>query len=170
MFMPNSSSNYSRKPAAVANPVGTFDCAKLLRFAFKHGRLISIRAGGHNVTGSSLCDGGLVINMRHMNQTIVDPVAQTATTQGGTIWREFYEECYTARTLWSESLSKRVFKAEDSGNLRQMVDWPFVLAEASPPLHARGPFDIIYGNCLGEERMARVLKAMVSLRKLAIRW
>ena len=97
MFMPNSSSNYSRKPAAVANPVGTFDCAKLLRFAFKHSLLISIRAGGHNMTGSSLCDGGLVINMRHMNQTIVDPVAQTATTQGGTIWREFYEECYACR-------------------------------------------------------------------------
>ena len=72
--------------------------------------------------------------------------------------------------MWSKFLFKRVFKAEDSGNLRQMGDWPFVLAEASPPLHARGPSDIIYGNYLGDERMARVPKAMISLRKLAIRW
>ena len=72
--------------------------------------------------------------------------------------------------MWSEFLFKRVFKAEDSGNLRQTGDWPFVLAEASPLVHARVPSDITYGNYLGEERMARVPKAMVSLRKLAIRW
>jgi hypothetical protein len=75
--------------------------------------------------------------------------------------------------MWSEFLFKRVFKAEDSGNLRQTGDhWPFVLAKASPLLHARVPYDITYRNYLGEERMARVPKAMVSLRKklIVIRW
>ena len=66
--------------------------------------------------------------------------------------------------MWSEFLFKRVFKAEDSGNLRQTGDWPFVLAEASPLVHARVPSDITYGNYLGEERMARVPKAMVVYR------
>ena len=82
MFMPDSDSAYSRKPAAVAKPSGAADCGKIIKFAAKHSLLISVRAGGHNVAGSALCDGGLVINMRGMNQTIVDPVAQTATTQG----------------------------------------------------------------------------------------
>ena len=38
--------------------------------------------------------------------------------------------------MWSEFLFKRVFKAEDSGNLHQMGDWPFFLAKASPLLDA----------------------------------
>lgn len=94
MFMPDSDSKYSRKPAAVVKPLGASDCAKIIKFASEHKLLISIRAGGHNVAGSSLCDGGLVINLRAMNQTVVDIEKQTATTGGGTIWAEFFTECY----------------------------------------------------------------------------
>lgn len=44
---------------------------------------ITVRGGGHGVAGRALVDGGLVIDLRHMNTVTVDPDARTATIAGG---------------------------------------------------------------------------------------
>lgn len=97
MFLPSSNSGFAKKPAAVVVLGGVSDCSKTMAFASKHQLLMSVLGGGHNVTGSCLCDGGLVLNMRRMNQTFVDPLSQKAITQGGTNWGEFCAETYAYR-------------------------------------------------------------------------
>src|SRR5262245_54187524 len=50
-----------KHPALIARCVGTADVVACVRFAREHDVRISVRGGGHNYAGKSLCDGGLVI-------------------------------------------------------------------------------------------------------------
>jgi FAD/FMN-containing dehydrogenase len=47
-----------RRPALIARCAGVDDIAHAVRFAREHDLLLSVRGGGHNVTGASVCDGG----------------------------------------------------------------------------------------------------------------
>ena len=51
---------------------GLADVVAAVRFAQSHGLLVSVRGGGHNVSGSVVCDGGLVIDLREMRAVRVD--------------------------------------------------------------------------------------------------
>ena len=44
-------------------------------FARANGLLVSVRGGGHNVTGNAVCDGGLMIDLSPMKGIRVDPAA-----------------------------------------------------------------------------------------------
>ena len=59
-----------------------------LRFGRYRDLDIAVRAGGHSVAGMSLNDGGLVIDVRPMNQIEVDPDARTARVGAGCTWAE----------------------------------------------------------------------------------
>src|SRR5262245_60027696 len=52
-----------RKPAIIARASGAADVVHALRFARTHRTLVSVRGGGHNISGLSVCDGGLVIDL-----------------------------------------------------------------------------------------------------------
>ena len=49
-------------------------------------------AGGHNVSGNAVCDGGIVIDLSPMNGIRVDPIARTATAEGGATWGDLDRE------------------------------------------------------------------------------
>ena len=51
-----------------------------------------MRGGGHNVAGTAVCDGGLMIDLSLMKGIRVDPVARTAWAQPGLLWQEFDHE------------------------------------------------------------------------------
>ena len=64
-----------RHPAMIAYCATVDDVIESVAFARATGILTAVRGGGHNMAGSSLCDGGLVIDLSRMNQVTVDPKA-----------------------------------------------------------------------------------------------
>lgn len=72
-----------RRPALIARCSGTADVVGAVRVAARHRPAVSIRAGGHQVAGSAVCDGGLVIDVSAMKGVLVDPARRTARVQAG---------------------------------------------------------------------------------------
>jgi FAD/FMN-containing dehydrogenase len=72
-----------RRPALVARCTAAEDVVAALTFAREHGLEVAVRAGGHSVTGRSLCDGGLVIDLRGMRDVDVDLRNQVVRIGGG---------------------------------------------------------------------------------------
>ncbi|MEA2178393.1 MAG: hypothetical protein QOG77_1690 [Solirubrobacteraceae bacterium] len=81
-----------KRPVLLASCRGTADVAEAVRFAVAEGLEIAVRGGGHNVSGQSVCDGGLVIDLSLMRGVDVDPVARTARVQGGALWSDVNRE------------------------------------------------------------------------------
>src|SRR5262245_59476846 len=48
-----------RRPAAVIYCAGADDVAAAVTFARSRDLLVAVRAGGHNIAGSSVCDSGV---------------------------------------------------------------------------------------------------------------
>jgi FAD/FMN-containing dehydrogenase len=65
-----------RYPDVVVRCAGADDVAKAVRFANDHNLGISIRGGGHNIGGSAVGQGGLMIDLSLMKSVRVDPVAR----------------------------------------------------------------------------------------------
>jgi FAD/FMN-containing dehydrogenase len=72
-----------RRPAAIAQCAGTADVIHAVNFAREHGVPVSVRGGGHNVAGSAIVDGGLVIDLSKMRAVRVDPARGTVRAEGG---------------------------------------------------------------------------------------
>ena len=81
-----------RRPALIARCAGVADVLAAVRFARKHDVLVSVRAGGHNVAGNAVCDGGLMIDVSPMKGIRVDPASRTAQVQAGVTWGELDAE------------------------------------------------------------------------------
>jgi FAD/FMN-containing dehydrogenase len=75
-----------RRPRLIARCSGTADVAAAVRFARDRDLEIAVRGGGHNVAGTAVCDGGIVIDLSAMRAVSVDPVERTALVQGGALW------------------------------------------------------------------------------------
>ena len=72
-----------RRPALIARCTGPADVVAAVRFARENDLLIAVRGGGHNVSGSALCDGGLVIDLSLLRGVTVDPERRRAVVQPG---------------------------------------------------------------------------------------
>ena len=81
-----------RHPGLVARCTGTADVRAAVRFARERDLLVAVRGGGHNVAGTAVCDGGLVIDLSPMKGLWVDPAGRTARAQAGLLWGEFDRE------------------------------------------------------------------------------
>ena len=81
-----------KRPALIARCSGTADVISSVNFARENGLLISVRGGGHNFPGNSVCNDGLMIDLSRMTGVRVDPAARTARAQGGTKWGAFDHE------------------------------------------------------------------------------
>src|SRR5690349_11954843 len=51
-----------RRPALIARCAGVADVIAAVRFVREHELLVSVRGGGHNITGNAVCEGGLMID------------------------------------------------------------------------------------------------------------
>src|SRR5437773_1803685 len=72
-----------RRPALIAQCSGAADVVDAVNFAREHDLLLSVKAGGHNVAGNAVNDGGLVIDLSHMRGVHVDPSSARVRVQGG---------------------------------------------------------------------------------------
>ena len=81
-----------RRPRMIARCIGTADVAAAVRFAREDGLEIAIRGGGHNVAGTAVCDGGIVIDLSAMRGVRVDPARRMAWVQGGALWGDVDRE------------------------------------------------------------------------------
>jgi FAD/FMN-containing dehydrogenase len=72
-----------RRPGLIVRCMGTADVARAVRFARAHDLLVAVRGGGHNIAGSALCDGGLMIDLSLMRDVRVHPATRTARVEAG---------------------------------------------------------------------------------------
>jgi FAD/FMN-containing dehydrogenase len=77
-----------RRPLAVARCAAPDDVIAALAFAREHGMEVTVRAGGHSVTGLCLNDGGLVLDVRPMNEIEVDVERRVARVGAGASWAQ----------------------------------------------------------------------------------
>ena len=54
-----------------------------MAFAREHGLPIAVRGGGHNVAGTAVADGALVIDLSELREVQVDPETRTVRAAGG---------------------------------------------------------------------------------------
>ena len=76
---------FDRRPALVVRPTSVEDVVAAVRFGRDLDLELSIRGGGHSAVGHSTSDGGLVIDLKEMNQVSVDPATRRAITGGGAL-------------------------------------------------------------------------------------
>src|SRR5262245_32385868 len=81
-----------RHPACIARCRGVADVVAAVRFARERGLEIAVRGGGHNVAGTAVCDGGVVIDLSAMRAVWVDPAGRTTWVQGGALWGDVDHE------------------------------------------------------------------------------
>ncbi|RWD26125.1 MAG: FAD-binding oxidoreductase, partial [Mesorhizobium sp.] len=67
-----------RRPALIVCCVGASDVVTAVNFARENKLLVSVRGGGHNIAGSAVCDGGLMLDLSLMKSVRVDVAARRA--------------------------------------------------------------------------------------------
>ncbi|HEU5267962.1 MAG TPA: FAD-binding oxidoreductase [Jatrophihabitans sp.] len=77
-----------RRPALIARCAGADDVALAVRYAREHDLPVSVRGGGHSVSGYAVADGGLVIDLSQLKSVTVDPATRRARAAGGLLWGE----------------------------------------------------------------------------------
>ena len=80
------------RPALIARCVGAADVIRSVEFARANNVLVSVRGGGHNVSGNAVCDGGLMIDLSCMKGIRVDSERRAAHAEPGLTWAEFDHE------------------------------------------------------------------------------
>src|SRR3954449_10536055 len=77
-----------KRPVAIVRCVDPHDVMAAIDLARVRAAEVSIRSGGHGVTGSQLTDGGIVIDLGPMKRVAVDAEARTVRAQAGVTWGE----------------------------------------------------------------------------------
>ena len=78
-----------RYPAMIVYCADVVDVVTALEFARSHHSPVAVRSGGHSLSGHSVCDEGLVIDLSGMKGISIDYEQRTARAQAGLTLGEF---------------------------------------------------------------------------------
>jgi len=81
-----------RKPGVIVRCAGAADVRAAVDFARDAGVLLSVKGGGHNIAGSALCDGGVMIDLSPMKSVRVDPATRVVWVEPGVTLGELDRE------------------------------------------------------------------------------
>jgi FAD/FMN-containing dehydrogenase len=81
-----------KRPGLIVRCAGVADVLQATRFARDHGLLIAVKGGGHNIAGSAVCDGGLMLDLSPMKSVHVDPWNRIARVEPGVTLGELDRE------------------------------------------------------------------------------
>src|SRR5512140_3547558 len=81
-----------RRPALAVHCAGVNDIKHAVDFARAHGLMPSVKGGGHNIAGSAVCDGGLLVDLSGMRSVRIDPEGQVAHVEPGATLGDFDAE------------------------------------------------------------------------------
>jgi FAD/FMN-containing dehydrogenase len=81
-----------RRPAVIVQCTDVADVRAAVDFARETGLVLAVRGGGHNIAGSAVCEGGVMIDLTPMKSVHVDPGARIARVQPGVTLGEFDRE------------------------------------------------------------------------------
>jgi FAD/FMN-containing dehydrogenase len=81
-----------RRPELIARCSGAADVIDAVNFARAHGLAVAVRGGGHNVAGSAVGDGAVMVDLSPMRGVRVDPAARTVRVAGGATWADVDRE------------------------------------------------------------------------------
>jgi hypothetical protein len=82
----------TKQPALIARVSGAADVISCVSFARDHGLPLSIRGGGHNVAGTALCEGGLMIDMSLRRGVRLDVFRGIVRAEAGATWGDVDHE------------------------------------------------------------------------------
>jgi FAD/FMN-containing dehydrogenase len=75
-----------RRPHLIARCADVADVMAAVNFGRDQKMLVSVRGGGHNAAGLSVCDDGLVIDLSLIRYVRVDAKKKTVVAGGGSLW------------------------------------------------------------------------------------
>lgn len=75
-----------KMPALIARCAATEDVEAAVRFAQRHSLQVSVRCGGHGVTGKALSDGGLTIDLTRMRRVGVNAAIASSAPRADAYW------------------------------------------------------------------------------------
>jgi FAD/FMN-containing dehydrogenase len=81
-----------REPAAILRATGPADVIAAVDIARMNELPLSVKGGDHHVSGSAVCEDGLMIDLSRMNGVRVDPDAATARVEAGATWGDVDHE------------------------------------------------------------------------------
>jgi len=80
------------RPAFIVQASNSDDVISAIKFARKNNLDITIRGGGHNIAGNSICNDGLMIDFSKMKKVKVNTEKKTAFVESGATLKDFDEE------------------------------------------------------------------------------
>ncbi len=79
---------YDRHPALIVRCLHVADVIAAVQFAREQKLPLSVRSGGHSLSGHGTNDGGVVIDLSRMKAISIDPTRRTARLEPGLTWHE----------------------------------------------------------------------------------
>jgi FAD/FMN-containing dehydrogenase len=81
-----------KRPGLIARCAGASDVITAVNFARANDLLVAVRGGGHSISGKSVCEGGLMIDLQPMRWARADPASQTAVLGAGALLSDLDNE------------------------------------------------------------------------------
>ncbi|MGH3367241.1 MAG: FAD-binding oxidoreductase [Nocardioidaceae bacterium] len=86
------SRSIDRRPSLIVRPSGAADVIDAVNYARENSIQLAVRCGGHSVAGTSICEGGLLLDLSSLKGVLVEPDRKTAHAEAGVLWGEYDRE------------------------------------------------------------------------------